>query len=84
MSKKIIGIVMIAVCMIVFPIILTGAHTILIDANIADYTGLQTLVAISPMLIFLAFLITGGILTFQGFKGSSGGGGKRHKAKGLH
>lgn len=73
-TKIVIGIVMLAVCLIVFPIVMTGANEILQwtgtgSATIADFTGLGTLVAIAPMLIFLAMLISGGILTFQGFRG---------------
>jgi len=68
MDKTFVGLILIAVGLIVFPVVLTGAATVLADANLADYTGLETLVKISPMLIFIGFLSSGGILTFQGVK----------------
>lgn len=68
-SKMFIGIIMIAVAFIMFPIILEGAQTILTDANLADYTGLETIVGIAPTLIFVSMLFGGGVLTYLGVKG---------------
>ena len=68
MDKTFVGLILIAVGLIVFPVVLTGAATILADANIADYTGLETLVEIAPLLIFIGFLGSGGVLTFQGIQ----------------
>jgi len=79
-TKVVAGLVMIAVAFITFPIVLTGAWTILSNANIADYTGLETLVKIAPTLVFLAFLFGGGFLSFQGFRGEGGG----KAGRGLH
>ncbi len=84
MSKMVVGIVMIAVCLIVFPIVLTAANEILQwtgtgSATISDFTGLETLVAISATLIYIGLLVGGGWLTFTGVKGyrrSKKGGGK--------
>lgn len=67
-SKVFIGLVMIAVAFIIFPIVLTGAQAILTDANIADYTGLSTLVKIAPTLIFIGMLLGGGLMTYVGAK----------------
>ncbi len=67
-SKVFIGIIMIAVAFIMFPIILEGAQTILTDANLADYTGLETIVGIAPTLIFVSMLFGGGVLTYLGVK----------------
>lgn len=72
MDKTFVGLILIAVGLIVFPVVLTGAATVLADANIADYTGLSTLVKISPLLIFIGFLGSGGVLTFQGIKAKRG------------
>ena len=81
MAKIVIGLVMVAVGLIVFPIVLAGAQTILTDAHIADYTGLETLVKIGPTLIFISFLFGGGLLTFQGIKERrAGGGGSRKRS----
>ena len=72
MDKTFVGLILIAVGLIVFPVVLTGAAEILADANLADYTGLETLVKIAPLLVFIGFLSTGGILTFQGVKARKG------------
>ena len=74
MTKMVIGLVLIAVALIVFPIVMTGANEVLQwtgtgSATISDFTGLETLVQIAPLLIFIAFLAGGGILTFQGVSG---------------
>lgn len=68
--KLVFGIVMIAIAFIIFPIILTGANAILTDANIATYVGLSSVVSVAPMVIFVAMLFGGGLLTFQGIKSS--------------
>lgn len=74
MTKMVIGLVLIAVALIVFPIVMTGANEVLNwsgtgSATISDFTGLETLVAIAPLLIFIGFLAGGGVLTFQGIRG---------------
>jgi len=74
-TKIVIGLVMIAVALIVFPLVMTAANEILQTATIADYTGLETLVAIAPLLIFISLIAGGGWLTFAGFKARAGGGG---------
>lgn len=70
--KLVMGIVMIAIAFIVFPIILTGANAILTDANINTYTGLSSVVKVAPMVIFVAMIFGGGLLTFQGIKTGKG------------
>jgi hypothetical protein len=74
MTKMVIGLVLIAVALIVFPIVMTGANEVLNwtgtgSATVDDFTGLGTLVQIAPLLIFIGFLAGGGILTFYGVKG---------------
>jgi predicted PurR-regulated permease PerM len=66
----VIGIVAIAISFILFPIVLDGAQAILTDAHIADYTGLEAVVTISPLLVFVALLFGGGLLTFKGVQGA--------------
>jgi hypothetical protein len=68
-SKIFVGLIMIAVAFVIFPIVLDGAQTILTDPNLADYTGLETLVQIAPVLIFISMLLGGGLMTFMGVKG---------------
>jgi len=80
MTKVVVGLVMIAVAFIIFPIVLSGASIVLGNSNIATYTGLETVVKIAPLLVFLGFLFGGGFLTFQGFRGEGGG----KAGRGLH
>lgn len=68
-TKVFVGLIMIAVAFIIFPIVLEGAATILADANLADYTGLETLVSIAPTLVFISMLLGGGVMTYLGVKG---------------
>ena len=68
MTRMVVGLVMIAVAFIIFPIVLTGANTIITDPNIADYTGLETLAKIAPLLVFIGLLVGGGALSFTGFR----------------
>jgi len=66
------GIIAIVIAFILFPIILDGAATILADANLADYTGLEQLVEVSPLLIFVGMIFGGGMLTWTGIKSARG------------
>jgi len=84
MAKVVVGLVLIAVAFIIFPIVLTGTDTILAwtsdNFSISTFTGLETVVKIAPLLVFLGFLFSGGFLTFQGFRGEGGG----KAGRGLH
>lgn len=71
--QLVMGIVMIAIAFIVFPIILDADSAILSDPNITDYTGLSSVAAVAPLVIFVAMLFGGGLLTFQGVKSSKKG-----------
>jgi len=69
-SGVLLGLVMIAISFIVFPVVLDGANEILSHANITDYTGLQQIAAIGPMLVFVVMLFGGlGLTVYSGFKG---------------
>lgn len=68
--RILLGIVTIAVSFIVFPIILEGTDAILANTNISNYTGLQAIVQIAPMLVMIAMLFGGGLLVFTGYKGT--------------
>ncbi len=63
------GLVGIFIALIMFPLVLTGVHTILTDANIADYTGLSQVAGVAPLLIFLGLLASSGYLMVTGIKG---------------
>lgn len=71
-AKVFVGIILIAVSFIMFPIVLEGAATILDDANLADYTGLETIVSIAPTLVFVSMLFGGGVMTYLGVKKGRG------------
>lgn len=75
--KIVIGLVAVAIAFIIFPIVLDGVAVILADANLADYTGLEAMASVAPLLVFVAMLFTGGLLTFQGVKGMRSGRSKR-------
>lgn len=73
MDKNILAIVMgviaIAIAFVIFPIVLDGAATILADVNLADYTGLEAIVQVAPLIVFVAMLFGGGLLAFKGASG---------------
>jgi hypothetical protein len=80
MLGPVIMILGLAVVLIFFPVLLTGTHTVINDANIADFTGLATFTALIPLLAIIAVIFSGGLLTFSGIKQARrGGGGKRGK-----
>lgn len=69
----VMGVIAVAIAFVIFPIILDGAQSILSDANIADYTGLQAIVEVSPLIVFVAMLFGGGLLAFKGYSGYRSG-----------
>lgn len=71
--KIVVGIIAIAISFIVFPVALDGIQVVLSDANLADYTGLEAVAQVTPLLIWVSMLFSGGLLTFQGVKGATGG-----------
>lgn len=64
--KVILGIVTVALAFIIFPIVLEGTDTILSNANISNYTGLEAIVKIAPMLVMVAIIFGGGLLIWKG------------------
>lgn len=76
----VIGLLMIVIALAMFPIVLDSVAAVLAwtsgGSSIATFTGLEALVKISPLLIFIALLAGGGWLTFEGFRGGSSGGSK--------
>lgn len=64
--RAILGLVVIAISFIIFPIILEGTDTILSNANISDYTGLAAIVKIAPMLVMVGLIFGGGVLVWKG------------------
>lgn len=62
----VLGIVMIAIAFVVFPVVIDGSDEILSATNIANYTGLASVVKIAPLIVFVSMLFGGGFLTFRG------------------
>ena len=58
-SGVLIGLVMIAISFIIFPIVLDGANEILTHGSLASYTGLEEIASIGPMLVFVVMLFGG-------------------------
>jgi hypothetical protein len=69
-SGVLLGLVMVAISFIVFPVVLDGANEILNHPNLTDYTGLEQIAAIGPMLVFVVMLFGGlGLTIYSGIKG---------------
>jgi len=77
----VLGIVMIAVAFIIFPIVLEGAEEIRTHASIDSYTGLSSLVTVGPTVIFVAMLFGGTLLTWVGLRGYSASRKSKSKSK---
>ena len=66
--KIILGLVLIAVGFVVFPIVITGAEQVRLATNVSQYTGLTQLIGIAPTLVFVGFLFAGVLVGFFGAK----------------
>lgn len=65
----VIGLVMIAISFVIFPIVIEGADEIRGAANVSDYTGLESIVEVGPTLVFVGLLFGGVMTTFFGIRG---------------
>jgi len=73
-SGVLLGLVMIAISFIIFPIVMDGASEILGHSNVTDYTGLEEIAAIGPMLVFVTMLFGGvGVAAYSGYRKVKGG-----------
>lgn len=61
-----VGLVLIAVAFIIFPIVIEGAEETRLATNISQYTGLGSIVKIGPTLVFVGLLFGGVMATFFG------------------
>ncbi|KSV16170.1 hypothetical protein DA01_08755 [Dehalococcoides mccartyi] len=77
--KVVGGILGLAICLLFFPIALSGIDEVLGNANLADYTGLETIVKITPMIIWVGIFLGSGLSLFFGIKGGRGGKGKKSR-----
>lgn len=66
------GIVAIAIAFVIFPIVLDATDTILNTANVTTYTGLESVVKVAPLIVFVGLLFGGGFSLFRGVKGLKG------------
>ena len=72
LGSLVTGIIVIVIAFLMFGIVLDAVDA-LVTRGLGDYTGLEAIVTISPMLIFLGLLAGGGWLTFTGLRGEGGG-----------
>lgn len=66
------GIVAIAIAFVIFPIVLDATNTILTAQNVTQYTGLESVVKVAPLIVFVGLLFGGGFSLFRGVKGIKG------------
>jgi uncharacterized BrkB/YihY/UPF0761 family membrane protein len=69
MLTMVLGIIAIAIAFVVFPIVMDAAHSILGNANIGDYTGLSSIAAVAPLIVFVGLLASGGFAMYKGVSG---------------
>jgi len=74
-----IGLVLIAVSFIVFPIVIEGAEETRLATNLSQYTGMSSLVAIGPTLVFVGLLFGGVVTTFFGVRSMAQSSSRRRK-----
>jgi hypothetical protein len=72
LAKVLGGIIGIAIAFVMFPIVLDGAATILGDPSLSTYTGLESVVKVAPLIVFVGLLFGGGFSMFSGIKGLRG------------
>lgn len=84
----VVGIIMLVVSFLMFGVVLDSVDTLLSwtgagGTTLADFTGLEAIIMIAPLLIFIGLLAGGGWLTISGIRGSVAAGGGR-AGRGLH
>jgi hypothetical protein len=72
LAKVLGGIIGIAIAFVMFPIVLDGTATILSFASLETYTGLESVVKVAPLIVFVGLLFGGGFSMFSGIKGLRG------------
>ncbi len=60
--KIVFGTIAIAVAFIIFPMVIEGAESTRLAANLASYTGMTSMIGIGPTLAFVV-LILGGLFS---------------------
>lgn len=75
----VVGIIMLAIVIITFPIILDAIGEVTGHASIADFTGLEAIANVTPILLWVGAVIMGGYLTFTGVKTARSGGSRKRR-----
>ena len=76
----VVGLVMIAISFFVFPIIMDGCVSILEHASIATFTGLDDVVSVSPLVLYVVLLFGGAGMMGIGTLGKTRAVGAKAKA----
>jgi len=63
-----IGLIFIAVALIIFPVVLDGVATAMDSTSIATYTGLESILKVTPLIVLTAFLTGGVVAGFFGIR----------------
>jgi len=68
-----LGVIVIGICLTVYPIVLDGSNTLLASSNIGNYTGLESLAKIAPLMVFVGMLFTGiALIGYGAYSGAKG------------
>ncbi len=74
--KGLIGLIMISVGFVVYPIVITGAEQVRLANNVSNYTGLTNINGIAPLVVYVMWLFLGALAVFAGgqqiYKGRKG------------
>lgn len=63
-----VGIIFIAVGLIIFPVVMDGMDEVLDSASIDDYTGLESVSGVVPLIVLIGFISAGVITGFFGIR----------------
>jgi hypothetical protein len=64
-----IGLIMITVGLIIFPVVITGAESIRLATNVSNYTGLTQVNGVLPLVLLVLWFFVGALGIFLGGKG---------------
>lgn len=67
MMKIVMAIIGVTVALILFPIIITQANVLWTAAG-TTYTGMQSLVAVAPLIILVGLVVGSGFMGYSGVK----------------
>jgi len=61
-----IGLLLISICFLVFPIVVAGSESIRLATNTSSYTGITAINGIGPTIVFVGLMFTGLFSMFLG------------------